>query len=78
MKRFESKLFSIIAFFLLTTAAAFGANTFEGCSLIVPADDTRACPVQYRPGGNNVTPNGDGQWCFTGATIITTLSSIRA
>jgi hypothetical protein len=53
MKKFESKLFSLIAVFLLTTAAAFGANQFEGYSLIVAADDSGVCPVQYRPGGSN-------------------------
>jgi hypothetical protein len=47
MKKFESKLFSIIALFLLMTGAAFGANKFEGYSLIVEADDTGVCPVQY-------------------------------
>jgi len=35
MKKFESKLFSIIAFFLSTTAAAFGASKFADDWLIV-------------------------------------------
>jgi hypothetical protein len=53
MKRLESKIISLITVFLLTTAAAFGANQFEGYSLIVAADDSGVCPVQYRPGGSN-------------------------
>ncbi|HEX8246586.1 MAG TPA: hypothetical protein VF599_00250 [Pyrinomonadaceae bacterium] len=56
MKKFESKLFSIIAIFLSTTAAAFGANRFEGYALKAAADDSGAFPaasaVQYRSGGN--------------------------
>jgi hypothetical protein len=49
MKKFETKLFFIIAVFMLTTAAASGADTFEGYSLVVKADDSGGvCPVQYR------------------------------
>jgi hypothetical protein len=47
MKKFESKLFSLIAFFLSTTAAAFGANKFEGYSTIVGKTDRR----QYQQHG---------------------------
>jgi len=53
VKKFESKLFSIIAVFLLMTAAAFGANKFEGYSLVVEADDSGVCPVQYLGSPNN-------------------------
>ncbi|HEX8735801.1 MAG TPA: hypothetical protein VF721_10785 [Pyrinomonadaceae bacterium] len=41
MKKFESKLFSLIAFFLSTTAAASGANEFEGYSPNVGNNDRR-------------------------------------
>jgi hypothetical protein len=41
MKKFESKLFSIIAFFLSTTAAAFGANKIDGYSVIFGKADRR-------------------------------------
>ncbi|HEX8367371.1 MAG TPA: hypothetical protein VF604_02290 [Pyrinomonadaceae bacterium] len=54
IKKNESKLSSIIAIFLLTTAAAFGANQSEGSALIVAAaDDAGVCPVQHRPVGSS-------------------------
>ena len=39
IRKIESKLFSLTASFLLTTAAAFGANQFEGYAPTVKAGD---------------------------------------